>query len=122
MSSKKMFYAISGVLGVLVLLAALSRSASAREAYAPVNLDVDLAPNVTLGSVSVNADRSISVDGRTAEPAGTCLPVQIAVDGEREPWWPVYRCVEVSDGGGWSLRIPSDDGGRPMSIHLQVGN
>jgi len=121
MSSKKLFYAIAGVLGVLILLAGVSRSAMAVEPFAPVSLDVRLAPNVTLGNVSIGADRSVNVNGRAANLDGACLSVQISVDGERESWWPVYRCLDVSGDGAWSLRIPSDDGGSPLSIHLQVG-
>ena len=121
MFSKKMFFAIAGTLGVMLLLAGISWSARAAGATAPVNLDISLAPNVTLGSVSIGADRSVNVEGRAADLDGACLSVQIAVDGERETWWPVYRCLDVSESGEWTLRIPSDDGGSPMSIHLQVG-
>jgi hypothetical protein len=121
MFRKKMFFAIAGVLGVLLLLAGISRSARAVEAAAPIDLEVSLAPNVTLGRVAIGEDRSVNVDGYAEDLAGGCLPVQVFIEGERAPWWPVYRCLEVAGDGAWSLRIPSDDGGSPMGIHLQIG-
>ncbi len=121
MSRKKLIFVLAVVFGLLGLAGFAGRSALAAEAAAPVRVQVQIAPGARLGTVSIAADHSVNVSGAAADLAGACLPVSIFVDGEREPWWPVYRCLQVGDKGEWSLRIPSDDGGKPIGIHLQVG-
>jgi len=121
MSNKNYSTVFAALLGTLVLLGLAGLSARAAEPSAPVRLDAQLAAGVRLRSVSIAEDHAVNVDGRATGFENACLPVRIFVDGEREPWWPVYRCLQVADDGGWTLRIPTDDGGIPVGIHLQVG-
>jgi hypothetical protein len=102
---------------VLTLAAA---QAQTLETAAPAEVHFDLAPGISLDNVAIGSDHSLVFQGRADNDIGSCLPASILVDGEREPWWPVLRCVTVDDAGRWTVRIPSDDGGSAAAIHFSL--
>ena len=121
MLNRKTISLLVAVLVVLSALAAASGIARAGESNSSIKLDVHLAENIILDNVVVGEDQSVTFHGHTVEPITTCLPVQVFIDGERGAWWPVFRCVNVDESGTWMVRVPSDDGGSPISIHFQIG-
>lgn len=121
MRRKKTIVVIASVIGIAIGLLLLSHSTQASPPSTSVSLDFQHAPSVHLEAVSVANDHSLTVVGQAEGYTESCLPIQVFVEGEREPWYPVYRCLAVEENGSWSLRIPSDDGGEPLDIHILAG-
>jgi nitrogen fixation protein FixH len=110
-------------LGVLVIFAGLvfaTGVAMAGQTSPSIKLDTQVGENTALESVVVGEDHSVTFRGWTNDLTGACLPVKVFIDGEREAWWPVYRCVNANETGEWMVRVTADEG-RPMSIHFHIG-
>ena len=120
MFNKKIAFLIVVLIALFALIEATG-IAQASENSSSIKLDTHLAENVVLDNVVIGEDHSVTFRGHTEDLNTECLPAQVFIDGEREAWWPVFRCVHVDESGGWMLKVSSDDGGSPQSIHFQIG-
>jgi hypothetical protein len=86
---------------VMMLLLISSCSASVD---APQSSNEPSGKSVVIEGVTVSTTQ-ISLHGKSSLPDTACIKTELLAEGSALSWWPVDKCVKVSQ-GTWTLNVP----------------